>query len=63
MVEGVQVKRIRYECEACGAEVKMDFEMKETPPARIRCDCGNVAGMEKRAARPAIHFHPTRGKR
>ena len=57
------MKRIRYECEACGAEVKMEFEMNETPPARIRCDCGNVAGMEKRAARPAIHFHPTKGKR
>ena len=55
------MKRIRYECEACGAETKATFELNEAHPARIRCEkCGGW--MDARMPRPAIHFNLTRRK-
>ena len=58
------MKRIRYECDTCGKDEKVEFRMDEAVPRRIRCTrCGKDDGMEKQMPRPAIHFHPSRGKK
>jgi len=58
------MKRIRYECEVCGEETKVQFKIHEAPPGRIDCTiCGAKDAMAARPANPANHFRPTRGRK
>lgn len=43
------MKRIRYECDSCGAVSFEVFLVRETPPGRIHCiECGLVDAMTAR---------------
>jgi len=56
------MKRIRYECEKCGAEHNVRFHSWEIHPRRMNCKaCLEKNAMAAMMPSPANHFHPTRG--
>ena len=58
---GVQVKRVRYKCDTCGAE---HYEWIDAEaPNEIECIHACDGKMVKQFPRVATHFRPTRGKR
>jgi len=58
------MKRIRYECEKCGAEHDVRFHSWEIHPRRMNCKaCLEKNAMAAKMPSPANHYRPTRSKR